>query len=76
MLDLRNALLIAGAQSVVASIWDVDDRSTQTLMIDFYQHLAQGQSPGQSLQAAQRQVRSSKNWQHPYYWAPFEIFAN
>jgi len=74
--DLRNALLLSGAQTVVASNWDVDDRSTRSLMLAFYKQLASGLSPTQSLQSAQQTVRSTGGWQHPYYWAAFEVFTN
>jgi CHAT domain-containing protein len=74
--DLRNALLFSGVRSVVASNWDVDDASTNALMLTFYKQLVQGLSPTQSLRVAQESVRSSNAWQHPYYWAPFEVFKN
>jgi CHAT domain-containing protein len=74
--DLRNALLFSGARSVVASDWDVDDASTQTLMLTFYKQLMLGLSPTQSLRFSQKYVRSSNAWQHPYYWAAFEVFGN
>jgi len=74
--DLRNALLLSGAQTVVASNWDVDDRSTRSLMLAFYKQLASGLSPTQSLQSAQQTIRSTGGWQHPFYWAAFEVFTN
>jgi hypothetical protein len=74
--DLRNALRLAGVRSVVASNWDVDDRSTRALMSTFYKQLAAGHAVSQSLQFAEEEVRSQKVWQHPYYWAPFEVFNN
>ena len=74
--DLRNALLVAGVHAVIASNWDVDDRSTDFLMLTFYRKITQGISPTQSLRLAQNTVRLEKEWQHPYYWASFQFFAN
>jgi CHAT domain-containing protein/tetratricopeptide (TPR) repeat protein len=74
--DLRNALLGSGAHGVIASNWDVDDRSTQALMLAFYRQLFQGVAPGQSLQRAEQTVSTDPNWQHPYYWASFQLFVN
>jgi hypothetical protein len=74
--DLRNALLAAGVHAVIASHWDVDDRSTRALMLDFYHQIVQGSSPANSLQTAEQKVRSDPKWQHPYYWASFQLFAN
>jgi CHAT domain-containing protein len=76
VLDLRNALLRSGAHSVIASNWDVDNRSTQALMLAFYGQLFQGVAPGQSLQRAEQTVSSDPDWQHPYYWASFQLFVN
>ena len=42
VMNLARSFLTAGAKSVVASLWSVDDRSTATLMESFYTHLAQG----------------------------------
>lgn len=74
--DMRSAMLQAGAGTVVASLWDVDDRSTGSLMGAMYAGLAQGAALTSSLQQAQRQVRERQQWQHPYYWASFEVFTN
>ena len=76
MLDLRKALLRSGADTVIASNWDVDDQSTQALMLAFYRQIVQGVPVSQSLERAQKAVRSDVNWGHPYYWASFQIFAN
>jgi len=71
---LRDALLLAGSNSVIASTWDVDNHSTRALMSMLYRQLALGRSTTRSLKDAQQQVRSSEDWQHPYYWASFEVF--
>jgi CHAT domain-containing protein len=42
----------AGATSVLASLWSVDDESTKEFMIHFYTELAAGQSKVASLQSA------------------------
>jgi CHAT domain-containing protein len=76
LLDLREALLRAGAQAVIASNWDVDDRSTEALSLAFYRELLHGNSPLASLAAAERTVSSHADWKHPYYWASFQLFVN
>jgi len=73
--DMRNALLLSGAHAVVASNWDVDDRSTNTIMLSFYHQLLNGSSPAEALRAAEQAARSSPAWQHPFYWAAFEVFT-
>ena len=70
------AFLRAGAERVVAGLWDVDDRSTATLMDRFYEGVAAGTPPGGALRRAKlAQLRAGGVAAKPYYWAPFEMFT-
>ena len=59
------------------SLWEVDDKATQILMMQFYKNYASGQSKRQSLQSAQKYLRMYKNekgeqcYNEPKYWAAF-----
>lgn len=66
---LRRAFLIAGAETVVMSLWKVNDDSTRHLMEDYYHRLAAGGGRADGLQDAMRELRKLRP--HPYYWAPF-----
>ncbi|WP_257462902.1 CHAT domain-containing protein [Archangium lipolyticum] len=66
---LRSALVIAGAETVVSSLWKVNDETTRLLMEDYYRHLRAGKGRAEALREAMRTLRGS--WPHPYYWAPF-----
>lgn len=66
---LRRALLIAGAETEVISLWPVSDQATAYLMIDFYKRLLSGGGRMESLRQAQLKLMKSLN--HPYYWAAF-----
>ncbi len=71
---LVSASLVAGASSVLASMWPVDDVATQSLMATFYKHLRDGYSRAEALQIAQNAVRcdtSKVRLEHPAFWAPF-----
>ncbi len=68
---LRRALAIAGAQSVVLSLWPVDDQATRALMEAFYRAWKGGQPKAEALRTAQAVVRANPKWQHPFYWAAF-----
>jgi CHAT domain-containing protein/Tfp pilus assembly protein PilF len=75
---LTRAFLYAGSDSVMATLWEVDDQSTAELMQQFYSQLRQSpEAAGKAaaLTAAQRAFRSSKNYNHPYYWAPFVLMG-
>ncbi|MFB2897412.1 tetratricopeptide repeat protein [Aerosakkonemataceae cyanobacterium BLCC-F50] len=69
-----------GAKAVIASLWQVSDRSTSELMQDFYSNLAKGTnwvpvSKTAALQQAQLSLLN-KGFVHPYYWAPFILIGN
>jgi CHAT domain-containing protein len=70
---LPRAFLLAGARSVVASLWSVDDRSTDDLMKRFYTHLRKGLGKAEALRRAQRETRA--RFPHPYDWAAFVLMG-
>jgi CHAT domain-containing protein/Flp pilus assembly protein TadD len=70
---LRRALVLAGAESQVMSLWKVDDIVTRDLMVDYYTHLQAGEGRTEALREVQLQMLRNvkKNRTHPYYWASF-----
>jgi CHAT domain-containing protein len=76
---MTRAFLQVGSASVLATLWEVEDRSTVNLMNSFYGRLNEG-NPGRNkasaLAGAQRAFLSSQNYQHPYYWAPFVLVGS
>jgi CHAT domain-containing protein/Flp pilus assembly protein TadD len=68
-----------GAENVVASLWRVEDRSTARLMREFYDSLpSQHGDVAAALRRSQLKVRNQRDggrrpWQHPYYWAGFQL---
>jgi CHAT domain-containing protein len=62
-------LLLAGADSVVASLWDVSDESTAELMGGFYRSLRAGMPTAEAMRSSILAVR--KKFPHPTYWAAF-----
>ncbi len=71
IVGLNRAFIYAGASSVIASLWTVDDEATSLLMKAFYGHLKHGMRKTAALQAAQAATR--KTYPHPYYWASFVL---
>jgi len=77
IMNLARAFLTAGGKSVVASLWDVDDRSTATIMEDFYEHLAKGKSIASALRSSQLQfIQTYGDKASPYLWAGFEVIGD
>ena len=68
---LRRALVLAGAQAQLVSLWKVADAQTQGLMVDYYQRLLKGEGRSAALREAQKAMMANPATQHPYYWAAF-----
>ncbi len=74
---LRRAFAIAGAQSQIMSLWQVDDIGTSELMTLYYQNLLnKRQGRSEALRNAQLEMLNTGTYQHPYYWASFIFSGN
>ncbi|GJM35861.1 MAG: hypothetical protein DHS20C18_48620 [Saprospiraceae bacterium] len=70
VISLSRAATLAGAKSVVSSLWLVNQQSKVGLFQDFYAYLAQGLPKDEALQLAQlNYMQQEINNPHPYYWA-------
>jgi len=69
---LTRGFMYAGARRVVVSLWNVNDKATASLMQNFYTGMLRGnKSPAAALRAAQIRMLQTRQWQSPYFWAPF-----
>jgi CHAT domain-containing protein len=74
LIGLTRGFMYAGAESVVASLWQVDDEATARLMRYFYRGmLKENLRPAAALREAQIEMSRSSRWSSPYYWAGFII---
>jgi len=71
VVGLTRGFLYAGTRTIVASLWQVDDRATSDLMTAFYRSLGKGLSAREALRAAQREQLAKQP--HPFYWAAFQL---
>lgn len=71
LLGLVRGFLLAGAPTVLASLWMVDDTSTARLMRSFYSRLGAGERPAAALRAAQ--LEQAQEGAHPFHWAAFAL---
>jgi hypothetical protein len=66
--------MYAGATTVVASLWKVDDEATSELMKTFYTEMLQNhKTPDEALRIAQNTIRLTPGWSAPHYWAGFTL---
>lgn len=68
---LRRALVVAGSESQVLSLWQVDDEATRDLMVGFYRELLAGAGRSAALRNEQLKMQASPATAHPYFWASF-----
>ena len=68
---LQRAFKMAGVNSILMSLWKVDDDATQLLMTEFYKNYLGGMSKKEALQEAQKKVKNTPGFKDPYYWAAF-----
>ncbi len=78
MYGLHRAFKKAGAKSIIASLWKIDDRATKEFMVEFYRNYINGKSKMDSFINAQQHLKNYQiNGLHPYdnpfYWAAFVL---
>jgi CHAT domain-containing protein len=66
---LQRAFKVAGANTIIMSLWKVDDEATQALMIEFYNQWLKTGNKQQAFNQAQQNIRAKKK--SPYYWGAF-----
>jgi CHAT domain-containing protein len=72
--NLSLAFQLAGAKTVVSTLWSIDDATTLYLMKRFYAHLAEKDTVADALTAAKRDMLKTYGTQAvPYYWASFKL---
>ena len=66
---LQRAFKVAGAEAILMSLWKIDDRATQALMISFYKYWLSIKDKSEAFKMAQQQLR--QQYPDPYYWGAF-----
>ena len=77
LIGLGWAFLHAGADNVVAALWEVNDRAMPGLMDDFYASLAKGTDAPTALRNAKLALKAKGGtYSNPRYWAPFLLYGS
>lgn len=79
IIGLSRALLYAGAQNLIVSLWKVSDQSTKELMIQFYKNVIRNsdyQMYKYPLRDAKLDLIKNEKYAHPFYWAVFILIGS
>ena len=76
VVGIARAFLGAGARSIVASLWAIDDEATMEFMKSFYQHIRNGRSTSVSLNQAMKCLQKSSKFNEVKFWAPFVLIGD
>jgi CHAT domain-containing protein len=73
VMSLRRAFFIAGAQTVLASHWNISDKATEQLITEFISRWQSGESRVKAWREAQLSLVNSKDFSNPFFWAAFTL---
>ena len=77
IIGLSRALLYAGADNIIVSLWKVTDESTAKLMVDFYSNLLENEAErAEALHRTKLKMIEQGEFAHPFYWSPFVLIGN
>ena len=73
VMGLQRGFKKAGAQTIIMSLWEVNDDATRLLMQEFYNQITKGKTTRQALSIAQKKIRKIPEYNCPYYWGAFIV---
>ena len=75
VVSLARAFAYAGVGATVTTLWGVNDRATQHLVVDFYRRLAAREDKPAALAAATEKARAGGEYMHPFYWSGLVLYG-
>lgn len=73
---LSRAFLDNGTQTVIKTLWKVNEKATAEFMIEMYTHWVTGISLYDALEKTKNNFKEHEEYAHPYYWAGFVLEGN
>ena len=69
VVGLQRAFKMAGVETLIMTLWKVDDKATSYMMVNFYNQLLSGKDKHDAFRIAKKMVKDK--FKDPFYWAPF-----
>ncbi|MDC3388696.1 CHAT domain-containing protein, partial [Flavobacteriaceae bacterium] len=78
VMSLARGFFISGTKSVISSLWNINDKTTQIIMSSFYKNLKSGKSKSKALQDSKLAYLQSNEgtMSSPYYWSSFILIGD
>jgi len=72
--NLYNAFLLSGAKGILSTSWDIESSSADEFVSTFFESTSFNRDIQTSFKSAQKKLLGSKKYNHPYYWASFNLY--
>jgi CHAT domain-containing protein len=78
LMSIARGFLLAGASSVIKTLWDVNDETSALIISRFYYHLSRGKNKDEALRYAKLEYINSHPpvYTNPYYWAAYVVLGD
>ena len=74
--SLASAFRVAGANTILASLWKAHDDATKIIMQNFYENISLGMDKAESLRRAELKVKENPKYGHPLFWGLFSLIGD
>jgi CHAT domain-containing protein len=76
IIGLTRGFVYSGAKNILVSLWQVADKSTSELMVEFYKNILDGKNYSSSLREAKLKLIKDEKYSYPLEWSPFVLIGN
>jgi CHAT domain-containing protein len=78
VMSITRSFILAGASSVIKTLWEVNDDASAKIVSSFYTHLSKGKDKDDALRLAKLEYmkNSSPGYSNPYYWASYQVMGD
>jgi CHAT domain-containing protein len=78
VMSLGRGFILAGTESILKTMWNVNDEVSSKIMTNFYRYLSKGKDKDEALRLSKLEYlkTASSTYANPFYWAGYEIVGD